>query len=353
MRLNRAIAISPVILFAAAFPVSVFAQVTETSSIENTFSYALADQAGSGSNSGGAVELARRAVTGTGVSEMFLSLNGTLEDGSFLFLHSGTCVGVCSVTMTTDITFTLFNAGPDPVSLRFDSQITPGHLANSFLDPLSPSQASFDFRVSQDPGLRQGILYEANGDAVQVPPGLVTSDGQPFNFLTLDENSPDWTVLDWSATDLSIAMATIAPGETSNLYYSSTLTLSTTQPDCSDPTLCESFQVAFGDPRNSGGVLSASRGAMSALFADPFAASSAPNPAVGALFDPFRVTYSFVPVGSPLPGAPPGIGPIQYDINYRGVSAIPEPGTWLLMLLGFGAIGAILRRRGAEATFAT
>lgn len=329
---------------AAANPIALHGQVTETSTIKNTYSYNIAGQTSSGMNDGGAVEIGRRETTATGISEMFLSLNGTLEQGSFLFLHNGTCVGVCSLTMTTDITFSLFNGGPSPVTLRFDSQITPGHLANSFLNPSGQSQASFDFKVSQDPGLRQGLLYQANGDAAQAPPSLVTSDGLPFAGLTLDENTPDWSVLDWSATNLSLPMATIAPGQTSNFYYRSRLTITTNQTDCPDPTLCESFQVAFGDPRNAGGVLSLSNPFASA------ASDNAINPAVGAPYDPFRVTYRFLPLGAPLPSTPPIIPPLQYDVNYLG--PVPEPGTWMLLILGFGLTGAMLRKRRNSMPFA-
>ncbi len=39
-----------------------------------------------------------------------------------------------------------------------------------------------------------------------------------------------------------------------------------------------------------------------------------------------------------------------------GAGAVPEPGTWLMMILGFGAIGASLRARksddGKRVTFA-
>lgn len=43
--------------------------------------------------------------------------------------------------------------------------------------------------------------------------------------------------------------------------------------------------------------------------------------------------------GNPTPGGPtdPGVEP--------PVAAVPEPGTWALMLMGFGLCGAVLRRR--------
>lgn len=337
---------------AAITPAGVAAQLVETSTIQNTYSYNVGGQTGAGTNSGGGVEFAQQTTSGTGVSEMFLSLNGTLDQGSFLFLHNGTCVGTCSLTLTTDITFSLFNSGSTPLAVQFDSQITPGHLANSLLNTAGGSQASFNFTVTQDPGLRQGLLYQATGDATETPPTVSTSTGQDFNGLSLNDNSPEWSVLDWSATDLSVALAIIAPGQTSNLYYRSTLTITTSQSDCLDPTLCESFQVAFGDPRNAGGVVTDSAlQSLSSVFAtstdsDPL------NPAVGATYDPFRVTYRFVPVSTPAVDPSPVIPPLDYDINYRSPAAVPEPGTWMLLILGFGFTGAMLRKRRAKASFA-
>ncbi|PZQ42179.1 MAG: hypothetical protein DI570_29865, partial [Phenylobacterium zucineum] len=35
-----------------------------------------------------------------------------------------------------------------------------------------------------------------------------------------------------------------------------------------------------------------------------------------------------------------------------GTGAIPEPGTWALMIAGFGLAGAALRRRRAQTAFA-
>jgi hypothetical protein len=46
-------------------------------------------------------------------------------------------------------------------------------------------------------------------------------------------------------------------------------------------------------------------------------------------------------------GSNPGLS----DIHFTGAAAVPEPAAWALMILGFGAAGALLRhRRGARAT---
>jgi len=42
------------------------------------------------------------------------------------------------------------------------------------------------------------------------------------------------------------------------------------------------------------------------------------------------------------------IGHIELDIT-RGAAAVPEPATWAMMLMGFGGLGAALRRRAALA----
>ncbi|MDZ7588255.1 MAG: PEPxxWA-CTERM sorting domain-containing protein [Parasphingorhabdus sp.] len=70
-------------------------------------------------------------------------------------------------------------------------------------------------------------------------------------------------------------------------------------------------------------------------------------PAVGGLYDPYRIAYQFVPVGSPLPDTPPVIDPIPYNAGYvpLGAGAVPEPATWAMMIFGFGAIGAAARKR--------
>ncbi|MBL8769751.1 MAG: PEPxxWA-CTERM sorting domain-containing protein [Phenylobacterium sp.] len=53
-----------------------------------------------------------------------------------------------------------------------------------------------------------------------------------------------------------------------------------------------------------------------------------------------------VPPGPPPLGEPP-VGPPPPPVVEPPTTAVPEPGTWLLMILGFGGVGAALRRRAA------
>jgi hypothetical protein len=43
-----------------------------------------------------------------------------------------------------------------------------------------------------------------------------------------------------------------------------------------------------------------------------------------------------------------GLAGIRFDV----ASALPEPGTWAMMLFGFGAMGMALRRQGARQSIA-
>ena len=44
-----------------------------------------------------------------------------------------------------------------------------------------------------------------------------------------------------------------------------------------------------------------------------------------------------------------GLDNIRFDVRAVGAGAVPEPGTWALLILGFGAIGGAMRspRRAA------
>lgn len=73
-------------------------------------------------------------------------------------------------------------------------------------------------------------------------------------------------------------------------------------------------------------------------------------PSVGTFSTPGPGGGSFVPVppGNIIIGSnppPPGGNPPPPGGNPPPVLSVPEPGTWLMMIVGFGLIGAALRRK--------
>lgn len=324
------------------------AQIIESSTIKNAYSYKVGSQQGSNADAPNNVSLILSDTTNGYQSDMALVLTSSLNNGEFFFLHNGYCVGNCSVKLSTDIVFTLTNPTESPLAVRFDSLITPGHLATSnFFGASALQRGNYLFNVTQD----TTRLYESNGlNSLRPPfPTVRTSDEVPFNNLLRTDNSPDWNVLDWSATNLNIDLLPIGAGETTTLTYHSEMLILTNDMTCRDTLECLGYQVAFGDPRNRGGTtLESARTASFAALAEPL------FPAVGAPYDLYRVSTAFVPQGSPLPPPPPQIPALFYNVPYRPLqAAVPEPATWGMMLIGFAAIGSITRRRaGARMRFA-
>lgn len=135
----------------------------------------------------------------------------------------------------------------------------------------------------------------------------------------------------------------IPAGETHNVTYRTTTIVSVVGGLCETLLGCEGVQVAFGDPRNDGSV-----GQLRAAFSTP----TNNQPLIGRRFD--ATTYSsanIVDSLAPLPDPdllPPPAAPPNYNWlpPVDGLSgAIPEPSTWLMLITGFGLIGAMQRRQ--------
>ena len=66
-----------------------------------------------------------------------------------------------------------------------------------------------------------------------------------------------------------------------------------------------------------------------------------------------RVTYTVTGGGPNIIGATfQSIGQNSFEFDDLAVAAIPEPSTWLMMLMGFAAVGFGMRRRNAQGTLA-
>jgi len=317
--------------------------VVESYSVTNSYGYALGSAAGATLQPGGETEQHYiNDLTPGSQSELGVNYTTTAGSGGFYFLHQDYCVGTCSVASKTVIDVTLQNTDLlNAVDLRFDSIITPGHLALN--GTTSGTSGSFVFTVDQIDTSTHN-LYEAQGYFNTDGAGLIPND--PFNAtITTNPAMSNWMAIDWSATNLSLPMLTIGAGETVTLRYSASYDVRNSGA-CDDLGNCSSLEVVFGDPRNDGGVLE-----RAAFF------SAAPSPIskalVGGAYDPYFVPFSFVPLDADPQPDPPLSPEITYDTMFKSnvstddgdPGAVPEPATWAMMVAGFGVAGVALRRR--------
>ena len=261
---------------------------------------------------------------------------------NFSFLSDLGCTGSCAVTVRTVLQIFVTNDGSDPADLRLDSLITPGHMGVQGLS--ADTQAGYNFTVTQnnDPSrMGSAVLYAASGSigVGDLDGRSDASDGRAFNGLTKYRSGTE-AAWDWSATNLNLALNTINPGETAEIIYESN-TFSFGDGFCTGLFYCDAAQVAFGDPRNNGGVGNAAFAALAR------AANAAPDETViSRLFDLRSISANIVGLDTPLPANPPVLPAFRYTPGpFAATAAVPEPATWMIMILGFGIVGGEARRR--------
>jgi len=291
------------------------ATIVETLSTSTSYTYDFVPGL-PGTNSGTGDSGLFHAVGGNPLQATDIKINyGTLtsSNASFFFLHNIQCQGYCSIGVTTEIVDTITNTGPHAVDLRLDSNITAGHLG-LVQNARTASSGIFQFDVTQKTNGIGHDLYQALGQISSSGASITTSDGSVFTNLT-SYHDPAQTGLDWDETDLSVLLDTLAPGQTTTVTYRS-LTYLNAYGVCTRISLCDGVQVAFGDPRNNGGVID---------FAAALNFSSLKQPVGWVLnrgFDMAKVKMDLVTL-----------------------SVAPEPASWAMMLIGFGMAGATMRRR--------
>jgi hypothetical protein len=290
------------------------AGVVETLSASNSYTYDLVPGL-PGLNSGTGDSGIFHIVGGNSAQATDVKINyGTItgSNASFFFLHNIQCQGYCSIGVTTEIVDTITNTGPEAVDLRLDSNITAGHFG-IVQNAKTPSSGIFQFDITQKTNGTDHQLYQALGQVSSSGAAISTSDGSVFNNLT-SYHDPAQTGLDWDETDLSVLLDTLAPGQTTTVTYRS-LTYLSAYGVCTNITLCDGVQVAFGDPRNNGGIFG---------FASLFAPAPVKQPVGWVLnrgFDMATVKMQVVNLSA------------------------PEPASWAMMLVGFGMAGTAMRRR--------
>lgn len=317
-------------VFAAA-PAS--AQISETVFIENNLGLGFDPGQEPPTEPGGSKETIYRGnYTTSTQSELGLSYTATADADGFFFLHDNYCVGSCRTVSDTTIVFTVTNTGDGQESVRFDSQITPGHLAKIYN---GSATAGFNFEVLRSVGGSEFFsLYSASGTVG--PRGISLDTGNlQFNGLTR-QTGTNFDLLDWDTTNLSVDIGTLSGFESVDVIYRATY-WSINDAACADVFACNGAQVVFGDPRNNGGTNLAIGGDLAPTGRAVIGAD------YGAAFVPFAFVRSDAPPSFANPAVNP---PLAYDPLYRSrLQAVPEPASWALMLFGFGALGSAVRRQ--------
>ncbi|HTI31043.1 MAG TPA: PEPxxWA-CTERM sorting domain-containing protein [Sphingomonas sp.] len=276
-------------------------------------------------------------------SEVGVQFEGTAGPGKLFFLHNNYCVGTCQTFSQTIITFDLFNDSNAAVDLRFDSQITPGHIARIFGSQDVNLEGQFDFSVRQFVSNEPNTLYSAQGGVNSDGIFLFQSDQRDFNGQTRQSNfNAGWDVMDWGTTNLSLQLATLGAGERTQVQYIATYGV-TSNAACTSITDCGGLQIVFGDPRNDGGV--SNRGTISAFGPQSDDPTPPAYPVIGRNYGTAGIFANFVPIDTPLPEDPDPFTPPTYGPLFIPTAGVPEPSAWALMVGGIGMIGGIARRR--------
>jgi len=285
---------------------------------------------------------------------------------SHVAFESGVAVsgGFASATSYSGVDITLFNNTDGLVSIeQFGSTIIPAGMGFYLQDRVglatdnniftgfgqTASGLTFNDLVSTDDGgllaysefefsvvSNDVTLYSLSGymsltydiyDGLQRNFGLTDASLALDGFTTAYDNPFAWAFA-WDDTHIVLPLnAFIETGDSRVIEYRTSVT-SHTRTECITATTCLVAYSGFGDPIGRGGGASFAAaetfgrggfGGEASSFDDPIE-----NPITGIVFDPQQfVPFEFIPNGG----------------------TVPEPSTWTTLILGFGLLGAALRRR--------
>lgn len=309
-------------------------------SIAPTFSGTIAAGSGAAQSLGQpTVDKTVTAVDGSGASAQAQAVTILTDGGGFFFEHDLVGNGSSSATERTFLDVTITNAGAAQ-DLRFDSQVTPGHLsARDAGGSSANSLARFAFSI----GLLGGRTKLYNLGATLFTNGLDLQSTGPFASLNgyKDQTFGNERVIDWGATNIAIDLGLFRRGETRTYRYDLLSTVDIIGSGEGFAPSCNAAQIAAGDPRSGGAgigrVVAGARAAATPNEGRPACEPFRVNPVVGLPFDQFLTYIHIVGENAPPEPAPPPPTPISY--------AVPEPAA--VALLGIGVAALVARRRRA------
>ncbi len=323
---------------------------TSTVSLDGTFNFTAPGTKSQGKNNG------------SSFASSFASNPATI---SFESGNSSVGVNVTS-TSTSSVDITIKNGGSMAVAPTLESQITPAGLGmyladrsggcggnlfsgcpqtkggQTFADLTSPtttagtvvSAAEFDFNVTAGgtqvydfKGL-ETLTVDSGGNLV-VNDLVLSAPNVLQGLVKLQPGGPGSALgYAWNASNVLIGLGSdLAPGASEDVIYTSTVTTLSHTACTADPNVCLVAYSAFGDPIGRGGGVTHARRLGEGLDGLPTA------PGIG------RVQFSRDVFAAPTFDD----GVLKFD--FIKTTAIPEPKTWMSLILGFGILGAALRRR--------
>ncbi len=290
------------------------------------------------------VDVTVTAADSSGASTQAQAVTVLTQGGGFFFEHDLVGNGSSSATERTILDVTVTNSGRAQ-DLRFDSQVTPGHLsARDATGSSASSLARFAFSIGLLDTVKMSVgekLYDLG--ATLLTDGLSLNSNGAFVALNgyKDQTIGNERVIDWGATNVTLDLGRFKRGETRTYRYDLLSAVDIRGASEGFAPSCNAAQIADGDPRSGGQpaprTASVSRAELSPatarLACEPFRV----NPIIGLPFDRFLTYIHVVGKNAPPESDPPKPTPISY--------AVPEPAAFVLFGLGTAVLVARRKRR--------
>jgi hypothetical protein len=189
--------------------------------------------------------------------------------------------------------------------------------------------ASFDFTIQQG----DATLYNITGSMIlnltstgaRVSTAIEGQDGGLTNFRQVNFGNAGSAIgFTWDATDVPLDLGIINPDSSESVQYFLSVSSFSNGACLADGFTCLVAYSSFGDPIGSAGAVTNASVFGLSSFGALFGANAGPNFITGLDFGTVTVNLPTVTFAT---------------------GAVPEPATWMTLILGFGLLGGTLRRR--------